>query len=86
MRAVFAIVADESDARPGEYWTKTYVGPIQPDGSFKVNVSEPAEAGGVLKTWFVFMDGSATGNGKLIARDGAIPNAYTYGRQRWIFK
>ena len=33
-RAVYALVADESDARPGDYWTKTYVGKVAADGAF----------------------------------------------------
>ena len=33
-RAVYALVADESEARPGEYWTKTYVGKVTAQGEF----------------------------------------------------
>jgi hypothetical protein len=85
-RAVYALVADESDARPGEYWTKTYVGKVGPDGSFEVIVSEPAESNGTLKTWFVFENGTQTGNGKERGRTGGIASAYTYSGNRWTFR
>jgi hypothetical protein len=62
-RAVDAEVADESDARPGEYWTKTYVGKVTPDGEFEVVVSEPSESNGKFKTWFAFENGAQTGDG-----------------------
>ena len=35
-RALYALVADESDARAGDYWTKTYVGKVAADGAFRV--------------------------------------------------
>jgi hypothetical protein len=85
-RAVYAVVADESDARPGEYWTKTYVGKVAPDGEFKVIVSEPSESSGKLKTWFAFENGAQTGDGKLRSRDSGISKAYTYSRKQWIFQ
>jgi hypothetical protein len=85
-RAAYAIVADESDARPGEYWTKTYVGKVAPDGAFKVIVSEPSESNGTLKTWFAFENGAQTGDGKLRGRESGIPKAYTYSRRQWTFQ
>jgi hypothetical protein len=85
-RAAYALVADESDARPGEYWTKTYVRAVAPDGSFEVIVSEPSESNGTLKTWFAFENGAQTGDGKARGRDGGIPRAYTYSRQQWSFR
>jgi hypothetical protein len=85
-RAVYALVADESDARPGEYWTKTYAGKVAADGTFAVTVSEPSESNGTLKTWFAFDNGALTGDGKGRAREGGIPKPYTYARQQWTFK
>jgi hypothetical protein len=84
--AAYALVADESDARPGEYWTKTYVGKIAHDGAFEVIVAEPAAAGGTLKTWFAFEDGTQTGDGKRRGRESGIAKAYTYKQSRWTFK
>ena len=43
---VFAIVADESDARPGEYWTKHYVGAVENDGRFSVTIDDPRDVDG----------------------------------------
>ena len=85
-RAVYALVADESDARHGEYWTKTYVGKVAADGTFEVIVSEPSESNGTLKTWFAFEGGAQTGNGRLRGRAGGIPKVYTYSRQKWTFQ
>jgi hypothetical protein len=85
-RAVYALVADESDARPGEYWTKTYVGKVAPDGEFEVIVSEPSESNGTLKTWFAFESGTQTGDGKRRSRESGIPKAYAYSRRQWTFQ
>ena len=75
-KAVYALVADESDARPGEYWTKTYVGTIAKDGSFDVTVTEPSESSGTLKTWFAFETGAQTGDGKTRGRESG---AFRFG-------
>jgi hypothetical protein len=86
VRPVYAVVADESDARPGEYWTKTYVGKVADDGAFAVSVSEPATSNGTLKTWFIFENGAQTGDGRQRARASGISRSYTYARQRWVFR
>jgi hypothetical protein len=85
-RPTYVLVADESDARPGEYWTKTYVGRVAANGAFEVTVAEPAESSGTLKTWFAFPGGAQTGDGKRRGRDSGIPTPYTYHRQQWTFK
>ncbi len=78
VKPAFAIVADESDARPGEYWTKHYVAPVAANGQFAVKITEPAAAAGTLKTWFVFANGAMTGNGRLRGKAGAIAKPYQY--------
>ena len=51
-RAIFALTADESDARPGEYWTKTYVGKVAPDGAFEVVTrAEIVNPSGAARVW-----------------------------------
>jgi hypothetical protein len=85
-RAVYALVADEADARPGEYWTKTYVGKVGLDGAFEVIVSEPSESNGTLKTWFAFETGAQTGDGKLRGRESGIPRKYAYSQRQWTFE
>ncbi len=84
-RAVYALVADESEARPGEYWTKTYVGKVNPGGDFEVIVTEPAESNGTLKTWFVFENGEHTGDGRQRSRESGIATPYQYRNKRWTF-
>jgi hypothetical protein len=79
------LVADESEARPGEYWTKTYVGKMSPQGEFQVTVTEPAESNGTLKTWFLFENGDDTGDGKNRSRDSGIKIPYRYRNKRWEF-
>ena len=86
VRPNYALVADESDARPGEYWTKTYVSPVAANGDFEVIVSEPAESGGTLRTWFAFPGGAQTGNGKDRGRDSGIARTYAFSRRQWTFK
>jgi hypothetical protein len=85
-RAVYALVADESDARPGEYWTKTYVSKVAPDGAFEVIVAEPSESNGTLKTWFAFKNGEQTGDGTQRGRESGVSKEYTYSRRQWTFK
>ncbi|MGI9473515.1 MAG: hypothetical protein ACR2NZ_18380 [Rubripirellula sp.] len=72
----FAIVADESKARPGEYWTKHYVSPVDAEGRYHVLIDELPNSGGTLKTWFVFANGASTGNGRLRGKAGAIVKDY----------
>jgi hypothetical protein len=85
-KAAYALVADEAEARPGEYWTKTYVGKIQADGAFEVVLAEPYESKGTLKVWFVFADGAMTGDDKSRGRESRVPKAYTYGNGTWSFQ
>lgn len=85
-RAVYALVADESDARPGEYWTKTYVGKVTAQGEFEVTVSEPAESNGTLRTWFIFENGNDTGDGKKRSRESGIETAYKFQSKTWTFR
>jgi hypothetical protein len=84
-QAIYALVGDESDARPGEYWTKTYVGRVAPDGAFEVVVAEPSESNGTLKTWFVFADGDNTGDGKTRGRESGVSRPYAYRQGQWSF-
>jgi hypothetical protein len=74
---VYALVADESDARPGEYWTKTYVGKVS---------SKPAQSSGTLKTWFAFAGGTQTGDGKQRGRESGVAKSYTYNQRKWTFQ
>lgn len=85
-RVAYAVVADESDARPGEYWTKTYVGKVARDGEFEVTVSEPSESNGSLKTWFVFKNGAHSSDSQSRDQVDKILKPYTYSRQQWKFQ
>ncbi|MBM79357.1 MAG: hypothetical protein CMJ78_02030 [Planctomycetaceae bacterium] len=85
-RGVYAVVADEADARPGEYWTKTYVSKLAKDGNFEVAVTELAKSNGTLKLWFAFEGGTQTGNGRSRSRGSGIPKAYVFQRNQWMFR
>mgnify|MGYP003579011134 FL=1 len=80
------MLAKEPDARPGEYWTKTYVAKVSSDGAFEVIVTEPSESSGTLKTWFAFPCGAQTGDGKLRGRESGVTKSYTYSRRQWTFQ
>ena len=82
-RAVYALVADESDDRPGGYWSKTYVGRVEQGGTFTVRITEPAPADGTLRIWFVFENGDQTGDGRRRGYDGAVARRYVYEQERW---
>lgn len=83
--ARYAFVGDESDARREDHWTKTYVGRVAADGRFEVVVSQPAEAGGKLRVWFVLEDGTQTGDGIFHGREYGIAKPYTYSGGEWQF-
>jgi hypothetical protein len=85
-RPAYALVADESDARPGEYWTKTYVAKVAPNNTFEVIISEPSPCNGTLKIWFAFAGGAQTGDGMTRGRESGISKAYTYKGQQWTFE
>lgn len=83
---VFAIVADESKARPGEYWTKHYVGSVTPEGHYRVQVNELPQSGGTLKIWFVFENGATTGDGRRRGKAGAVVQQYERVGQTYRFQ
>jgi hypothetical protein len=83
---IYALVADESDARPGEYWTKTYVGKVNSSGAFEVIITEPSQSNGTLKTWFAFDTGVQTGDGRRRGRDSGISQTYIYQDGQWSFR
>ena len=86
LEPAYAIIADESKARPGEYWTKHYVGTVTPEGRFRVRVNELPRSGGTLKTWFVFKNGATTGDGRRRGKAGAVVKQYERVGQRYRFK
>lgn len=85
-RVAYALVADEAAGRPGEYWTKTYVGKVDPDGRFQVVVTEPWESSGTLKTGLVFENGGQTVHPRGSGREGGIIGPYRYGQGKWTFE
>jgi len=85
VRATYALVGDESDARREDHWTKTYVGPVGPDGRFEVTVSEPSESSGKLRVWFALEAGGQTGDGIFHGRPYGISKPYSYNRGEWTF-
>ena len=82
-RAVYALVADEAEDLPGEYWTKTYAAKVGDDGTFEVTVTEPSQAGGTLRTWFVFDNGTQTGDGKNRGRGSGVARKYVHASGKW---
>jgi hypothetical protein len=86
IKPVYAIVADESEANPGEYWTKHYVGEVSANGNYQVTINELAPKNGTLKTWFVFENGATTGNGRKRGKAGAVSKNYRFVRTGWQFQ
>jgi len=73
-----AIVFDESDASPSDYWRKAYVGRVGEGGAFEVNVTEPGSADGTLRLVFCFDNGAVTGDGKSRGIEGALARRYEF--------
>ncbi|WP_206036392.1 zinc metalloprotease [Crateriforma spongiae] len=82
-RPLVAVVGDHHEKRPGEYWTKHYIGPVGRDGRFQVHVNEAVPVDGEIKLWFLFDNGTMTADGQLRGARGAITLPYRFTAQQW---
>jgi len=85
-KAHSAIVVDDMDTKPGEYWVRAYVGRVAPTGDFRVVIDEPVPCGGTYRIALCFDNGMVTGDGRKLGLLGAIEKPYRYVRQTYRFE
>ena len=71
------------DSVPGvheNYWQKSYVGKVDEEGRFTVEITEPSPAPGTLKFLFCFRNGAVTGDGKQLGLSGSLDRSYVVSR------
>lgn len=72
------IVFDMAEPDHLDYWRKAYVGLIDQDKKFQVNVDEPIGTKGTLKLLFCFENGAVTGDGKSDDLTNAFGRKYAF--------
>ena len=68
------------------YWQKSYVAKIGPEGRFSIEITEPSPAPGTLKFLFCFENGAVTGNGQELGLAGSYDREYRVGRDGYAWK
>lgn len=73
------VVFDDLGKPEDEYWNRSYVARLDPDGSFHVVIDDPARASGQFRMMFCFANGMVTGDGAGgLQRPGAIRKSYVF--------
>ena len=80
MTAHSVVVFDDLGQPSDEYWFRSHVARIAPDGTFRVAIERPARADGQWRILFCFDNGMVTGDGSGVApRDrGDIRKSYYF--------
>jgi hypothetical protein len=87
MPAHSVIVFDDRGQPADDYWLRSHVARIAPDGTFRVAIDRPARAAGHFRILFCFDNGAVTGDGAGVAFGdrGAIQKTYQYRDGRYRF-
>lgn len=80
------VVVDHSSTAPSEYWQQGYAARLESDGTFAVEVTDPALAPGTLRILFCFDNGAVSGTTGKLGINGAIPRSYTLENRTIVFK
>ncbi len=76
-----SVVVLDDLGKPGDdYWHRSHVARIKPDGTFRVAVDRPAHAGGHFRIFFCFDNGMVSGDGAgvVFGDRGAIVKSYQF--------
>jgi len=70
-----------------EYWSRSYAARIAADGTFQIQVNDPAKVDGVYRILFCFESGVVSGDGKKIGPEshGDIRKGYRFREGRFEF-
>jgi WD40-like Beta Propeller Repeat len=87
MPAHSVVVLDDLGKPEDEYWYRSHVARIAPDGTFKVAIDRPAKANGHFRILFCFDNGVVTGDGAgLDFNDrGEIRKGYRFRDGSYLF-
>jgi hypothetical protein len=81
------IVADDHGKPDDDYWYRSYVSRLAPDGTFQVTIDKPAKADGKYYILFCFENGAVTGDGKIaFGRQSAIRKSYRFHDGKFDFE
>lgn len=83
------LIDDRGDKKgDAEYWSRSYAARLAADGSFQLNVNNPARTDGQYRILFCFENGIVSGNGKDIdfKDSGDIRRTYRFIDERFQFK
>jgi hypothetical protein len=87
MPAHSVVVLDDLGKPEDDYWYRSHVGRIGPDGGFRVVVDNPARASGHFRMVFCFENGMVTGDGAGVVYDdhGEIRKSYRFRDGSYLF-
>ena len=81
------IVADDHGKPDDDYWYRSYVSRLAPDGTFQVTINKPAKVAGKYYILFCFENGAFTGDGKIaFGRETAIRKSYRFHDGKFDFE
>ncbi len=81
---LFAIAGNHDDSLPGQYWVRHYVSPVDQQGRFDIEVTQPQPSDGELRLCFIFINGEITGNGKQQSPAQTTNIPYRFDGGRWV--
>ena len=79
------VVLDDLGKPEDNYWYRSHVARIDPDGRFRIAVDGPARTGGHFLIMFCFDNGMTTGDGVVHGDRGAIRKAYRFRDGGYLF-
>ena len=83
---VHSVVVAEASRNPrADYWTKTFVSKVSPDGTFKVTVSDLEDRDGCLKIMFCGKNGAVLGEKEGRGFDGGFSLPYRHQDGAFVF-
>ncbi len=85
MPAHSVVVLDDLGKPEDNYWYRSHVARIDPDGRFRIAIDGPARAGGHFLMMFCFDNGMTTGDGVVYGDRGAIRKAYRFRDGGYLF-
>jgi len=81
------IVADDGGKPDDDYWYRSYVSRLSPDGTFQVTINKPLKGEGKYYILFCFENGAVTGDGKIaFGRETAIRKSYRFHNGKFEFE
>jgi hypothetical protein len=81
------IIGNESKKMRSPYWRKTFVGRVNEEGAFEVELDEVDAVDGLLRIAFCFNNGAITGGGRALGFDRTgIEKAYRYVDGDFVFE